>query len=165
MSPELDKKLCNKYPELFRDRFGDVTRTAMCWGFQCGNGWYSLIESICEFLMVDVNRLKFRLESDYYSEKAKEEIKLKLIEATKKIPVVVQVKEKFGGLRFYAVGVSEEQIQYIGFVEGFSFRVCEECGAMKDTTVYNIDWVRTLCPFHADEQYGSEAASEYRNRV
>lgn len=162
MSPELDKKLCSKYPELFRERNGSPKYTAMCWGFECGDGWYSLIESICEQLMADVNRLRARIESDYYDHAAKEKMKQELIEVEANIPVVVQVKEKFGGLRFYVHGATENQFDYIHFAEHFSYRICEECGTTKDVMTYNIGWVRTLCPEHADKQYGSDAEN-YRN--
>lgn len=152
MSPKLDKKLCDNYPELFRDRNGDPSKTAMCWGFDCGDGWYSLIESICEYLMADVDRLKFRIESDYYDDVTKEKMKQELVEAENNIPVVVQVKEKFGGLRFYVHGATENQFEYINFAEHLSYRICEVCGAMKDVTVHQGGWIKTLCPTHARER-------------
>jgi len=163
MSPDLDNNLCSKYPELFRDRNGSPRHTAMCWGFDCGNGWYSLIESICEYLMSDVNRLRDRIESDFYTAEAKEIIKQELVYATINIPVVVQVKEKFGGLRFYTHGASEDQSQYIHFAENLSYRICEECGAMKDVMTYNIGWAKSLCPEHGDKLYGEDVAANYRN--
>ncbi len=165
MSPELDKKLCSKYPELFRDRNGNPKNTAMCWGFECGDGWYSLIESICEYLMLDVNRLKSRIASDYFDNTEKEKMKLELIEAEKKVPVVFQVKEKFGGLRFYVDGAATvKQFEYINFAENFSYRICEECGTMKDVMTYGIGWNKTLCNTHADKQYGYQAET-YRETI
>lgn len=162
MSPELDNKLCSKYPELFRNRNDSPELTAMCWGFDCADGWYSLIESICEYLMGDVIRLRNRIDSVFYTEEAKEQMKLELIEAEKNIPVVVQVKEKFGGLRFYVHGATEKQFDYIHFAEHLSYRICEDCGAMKDVMSYNIGWIKTLCPEHADALYGEDAVN-YRN--
>lgn len=47
MRKELDEALCAKYPEIFRDRHGDMRETAMCWGFDCGDGWYNIIDSAC----------------------------------------------------------------------------------------------------------------------
>jgi hypothetical protein len=47
MRKELDETLCAKYPEIFRDRHGDMRSTAMCWGFECGDGWYNIIDSAC----------------------------------------------------------------------------------------------------------------------
>jgi len=50
MSPELDAKLCAKYPGIFTDRHAFMRETAMCWGFQCNDGWYNLIDGLCESL-------------------------------------------------------------------------------------------------------------------
>jgi hypothetical protein len=47
MRKELDEALCAKYPEIFRDRNGDMRTTAMCWGFECGDGWYNIIDGLC----------------------------------------------------------------------------------------------------------------------
>jgi replicative DNA helicase Mcm len=47
MTPELDKKLCDKYPVIFRQRGMDMSQTAMCWGFQCENGWWNLLDNLC----------------------------------------------------------------------------------------------------------------------
>jgi len=40
MKTELDEKLCAYYPLFFRNRHGDMRTTAMCWGFDCRDGWY-----------------------------------------------------------------------------------------------------------------------------
>jgi len=43
---ELDEKLVATYPELYRDRNGDMKETLMCWGFECGDGWYQIIDTL-----------------------------------------------------------------------------------------------------------------------
>ena len=58
MRKELDDKLCANYPEIFRDRHKSMRETAMCWGFECGDGWYSLIDTICCLLTWEVAQLK-----------------------------------------------------------------------------------------------------------
>ena len=50
MRKELDEALCAKYPLIFRDRNGDMQHTAMCWGFSCGDGWYTIIDTLCAHL-------------------------------------------------------------------------------------------------------------------
>jgi hypothetical protein len=77
------------------------------------------------------------------------------------IPIAVQVKEKFGGLRFYVHGCSVEHDDIINYAERMSYYICETCSTMAGVQSYPIGWVRTLCVKHADEQYGAEAA-EYR---
>lgn len=47
MKKELDEALCKKYPKIFRDRHAKMTYTAMCWGFECGDGWYNIIDQLC----------------------------------------------------------------------------------------------------------------------
>lgn len=47
MNPELDKELCEKYPKIFADRHAPMSTTAMCWGFECGDGWYNIIDALC----------------------------------------------------------------------------------------------------------------------
>lgn len=47
MKKELDELLCNRYPKIFRDRHGDMRITAMCWGFDIGDGWFNIIDKMC----------------------------------------------------------------------------------------------------------------------
>jgi hypothetical protein len=47
MKSELDKALCERYPKIFADRHADMTQTAMCWGFDCGDGWFNLLDQLC----------------------------------------------------------------------------------------------------------------------
>jgi hypothetical protein len=47
MKKELDEALCKKYPKIFRDRHRNMLSTAMCWGFECDDGWYNIIDKAC----------------------------------------------------------------------------------------------------------------------
>lgn len=47
MKQELDELLCKRYPKIFRDRHADMRTTAMCWGFDVGNGWFNIIDQMC----------------------------------------------------------------------------------------------------------------------
>lgn len=172
MREELDAKLVADYPELYRDRNAPMNQTAMCWGFDCGDGWYQLIDALSFTLTADHRRAKDSLEY-YRNNFGKELWKGKIVtqedidKAQKELdenpcPVAVQVKEKFGGLRFYVDRATEKQYNYINFTEMLSYRTCEECGAPGRT--YTMGWHRTLCEKHADEHYGEEAA-HYRNKT
>jgi hypothetical protein len=55
MTPELDQALVAKYPKIFRDRCGDMRLTAMCWGFEHGDGWFSLLEGACALIQHHVD--------------------------------------------------------------------------------------------------------------
>jgi len=57
---------------------------------------------------------------------------------------VVQVKEKFGGLRFYTDGTTEAFMNLIDDCEKRSYIICEECG--KEGKIReNRAWILTLC--------------------
>jgi hypothetical protein len=59
-----------------------------------------------------------------------------------------QIKEKFGGLRFYAGGFDPEGRAAIDKAENLSYTVCDVCG---DPGVpRGGGWVRTLCNLHAE---------------
>jgi hypothetical protein len=47
MRKELDEQLVKKYPKIFRDRYKSMAETAMCWGFECGDGWYDILDLLC----------------------------------------------------------------------------------------------------------------------
>lgn len=128
MSPELDSQLVKKYPVIFKDRFGDMKKTAMCWGFECGDGWYHLIDSLCGQI---THHLKYNAKPDT-------------------TPFVCsQVKEKFGTLRFYGDGGDDKIDAFIWFAESFSGRICEQCGA--PGKVRGGTWLYTSCNEHARE--------------
>jgi len=61
---------------------------------------------------------------------------------------ILQVKEKFGGLRFYTGGGSAKLVTMIATAEALSVRTCEECGK-PGRTVAPHGWVRTLCYEHS----------------
>lgn len=163
MRKELDEALCAKYPLIFGDRNKPMTETAMCWGFCCGDGWYNLIDTLCAHLYSDYRNAKERYE--YAKEcletnggktqwgkpvtaEEVEEKRLKMEEEAQKVPVASQVKEKFGGLRFYVNGATEKHWNYISFAESMSYRICEVCGS--PGKVHTNGWHRTLCDIHAE---------------
>jgi len=169
---ELDEALCAKYPLIFRDRHENMQVTAMCWGFECGDGWYNIIDILCGLLTSDYRQAKSRYESikdkvdqpqwegskNIITQEKIDETKAKLDEETLKVPVAVQVKEKFGGLRFYVNGATDKHWSYINFAESMSYRTCEDCGAPGKT--YTDGWHTTLCDIHA-EMAGREEEYEY----
>ena len=55
----------------------------------------------------------------------------------------VQVKEKFGGLRFYMSEATEDMRNLIRSAERRSFKTCEMCGSPGE--VRSGNWIRTLC--------------------
>lgn len=172
MRKELDEALCAKYPLIFKDRHENMQVTAMCRGFDHGDGWYNILDVLCGLLTSDYRQAQSRYESikdkvdqprwegskDIITQEKIDEAKVKLDEETLKVPVAVQVKEKFGGLRFYAQAATDKHYQYISFAESMSYRTCEECGAPGKT--YTDGWHMTLCDIHA-AMAGKEEEYEY----
>jgi len=175
MRKELDEALCAKYPLVFKDRNADMRTTAMCWGLECGDGWYNLIDVLCGLLTSEYRGAQSRYEylmqagvggilygTKTVTQEDIDQAKAKLDEETLKVPVAVQVKEKFGGLRFYVQAATDKHHQYINFAESMSYRTCEECGAPGKT--YTDGWHMTLCDIHA-AMNGKEEEYVYEENV
>ena len=62
-----------------------------------------------------------------------------------------QVKEKFGGLRFYIETYPEGADDIITKYEKLSYETCEKCGE-KGTNRKIKSWIYTLCDEHAKEK-------------
>ena len=46
MREELDKLLCEKYPKMMVNRNKNMQETCMCWGFDCGDGWFNILDQL-----------------------------------------------------------------------------------------------------------------------
>ena len=91
-------------------------------GFFCiGNGWLGVVKSLIE----DLIKLGWDKQ-------------------------ICQVKEKFGGLRFYINSGSDEIHKRIIEAERKSHKVCEKCGEPGKSI--SGGWIVTLCEFHAEEK-------------
>lgn len=128
MSPELDVALCQKYPKIFKNRDGSIMETCMAWGFECGDGWYNIINTLCE---------KIQHYIDWKSRDMTEEDK----EAFQ--VVADQVKEKFGTLRFYFHGGDEMIEGMVSMAEAITNITCEDCGNIGQHRTQG--WHRVVC--------------------
>ena len=128
MREELDKQLVEKYPLLYRNRYAPMTETAMCWGFSHGDGWYNIIDKLCDNIQSHI---------DWYNRDGE------------KVPqlVAVQVKEKFGTLRFYTNPTTDYFRGLIAMAEAMSEVTCEVCGTPGKRR--GGGWIKTLCDEHA----------------
>ena len=106
MNAELEQKLFTKYPKIFRDTNKSPQESCMAFGLEVGDGWYNLIDVLCEAVTytfttsveVDAEDGK-RLAIDPYTDR---DGKIMYFFNVKPPQVVAdQVKEKFGTLRFY----------------------------------------------------------------
>jgi hypothetical protein len=46
MKRELDEYLCTTYPKMMVNRNKPMTETCMCWGFECGDGWFQILNQL-----------------------------------------------------------------------------------------------------------------------
>ena len=127
MDQELQNKLYEKYPKLFKQKDLPATQTCMCWGIETGPGWYWIIDNLCDCIQsyIDANK--------------KEQVE------------VVQVKQKFGGLRFYVTHSDRLIDGMIWLAEHYSYDTCEKCGSMHNIT-RTKGWIRTLCKECAEKE-------------
>ena len=58
---------------------------------------------------------------------------------------IAQVKEKFGGLRFYTCGLTSDERLYVQEMETRSFGICQNCGTHANVGSVDAGWVATLC--------------------
>jgi len=123
MKEELQDKLVEKYPKIFGEVGMTPQQSCMAFGISVGDGWYWLIDNLCNCLQSTIDS-----NPDTYPQ-----------------IVAAQVKEKFGGLRFYTNGARDEQHGVIDFAESLSFGICENCGSIEDVS-QTKGWIVTLCP-------------------
>lgn len=116
MRSALEDLLCRRYPELYGPKDAALSETAMHWGFETVDGWWSIIDALSATLT--------KLEADI-------EIK--------------QVKEKFATLRFDTDVSSAVAMAAIEIACAFSGRICEETGQPGEVGM-DGGWYRTLSP-------------------
>jgi hypothetical protein len=126
MKPELDNELCTKYPLLYADRGSLPASTLMCYGFACGDGWFDLIDDLSSKLETLIAAMPENVRSKYKA---------------------VQVKEKFGTLRFYMTHSTNEMEEIINVAEDRSATTCDVCG-LHGSLSSDRSWIRTLCEKH-----------------
>lgn len=105
MNQELQGILFERYPAIFIEKNLSRYESAMYQGIECGDGWFTLIDTLCRRLQKETDQSE-----------------------TPQI-VVTQIKEKLGRLRFRTRTASERQRAMIELAEALSECTCEICGA------------------------------------
>ena len=135
MKKELDQRLCEQYPKMMVNREKPMQETAMCWGFECNDGWFNIL-----------NQLMASIQHHIDWKNRKEEI----------VPQVTldQVKEKFGTLRFYYTGGDDYIYGLVSMAETMSGVTCEHCGNVGRQR--GRGWLYTACDEHTREEHRDE---------
>lgn len=108
MSPEKTEYLFNRYPILYQGKDETVQTNLMPFGFECGDGWFELIDNLSYFIE------GYNMQYPAHPIKA------------------FQVKEKFGGLRFYVGNCPDYLLDLIDLSEAMSLNIDESTGEYKD---------------------------------
>lgn len=110
-------------------------------GIECGSGWKSLYQPIIDYV-------------EEWNKSHESKIK------------IIQIKEKFAGLRIYVENPTEELNQMIYEAELKSFYMCEDCGSTENIGTIGNRWYRTLCRNCAQKQVNNTGKSQlFRLRI
>lgn len=119
MNKSNTEKLFNRFNFFKPER--PITEALMAFGFEHEDGWFDIIWNLCEDLEVLIKEENIQ---DFE---------------------VVQVKEKFGSLRFYTDGGTNSIYNRINKAEGDSSATCEKCGKQPAKSTTERSWIKTLC--------------------
>lgn len=135
-----EQSMKGKHPEMFSKPYG---------GFAVGTGWWPILEGLCaeidSYTKWRNNTRAARLKDNPHGLDIPDEVPQVIVE---------QIKEKFGGLRFYYTGGDDKIDGMVRMAERWADHACEECGA--PGTSGGKGWIKTLCPTHraeADARY------------
>ena len=98
---------------------------------ECGDGWKELYQPLIDFV------------ENYNKEHINDEPKSCL--------EITQIKEKFGGLRFYWCGenipsnIVVQLHEMVQNAEEMSYKTCETCGSKKNVGLTIDGWYTTIC--------------------
>ena len=128
MKLELDNILCERYPDIMVNRYQTMNVTCMCWGFECGDGWFTILDQLMGKIQHHINW------------KNKKDIE---------VPQVTfdQVKEKFGSLSIYYSGGDDVIDGMVQMAQSMSSVTCEQCG--NPGSMRGRGWLYTSCDNHA----------------
>jgi hypothetical protein len=110
--------LFGRYPVLYQGRKFPITQSLIPFGIETGDGWFKIIDQ----LSADITLLD---------------------EKNGTTTIAVQVKEKYGGLRFYVQAGSDAIFDLIDAAEEESLKTCEMCGEPGE--LRGVGWVSTMC--------------------
>jgi hypothetical protein len=130
---EFSKRIEENYPKMFAEPYG---------GFAVGAGWWPIIENLCA---------NIQHHTDWWNKNREARPVVEQV-------VVNQIKEKFGGLRFYYSGGDDTIAGMVRMAESWANVACEECGAFGKRR--SGGWIRTLCDHHEEERQQRKKENE-----
>lgn len=131
MEKALEDKLFKDFPRLYRGTNMPITTNLMPFGFEHSDGWFQLLYD----LSTKLNEIQPPTGEDTDL-------------------LAVQVKEKFGTLRYYVDFATEKAYDIIHEYEDKSSKICEYCGSTDETVkTAGKGWIKTVCDKCRKEMY------------
>lgn len=120
------EELINKYPKIFEDYEDNPDRVN--W-YGLPKGWISVMDKLCGCIQSYIdNHVTYTKDGKYRPQQV----------------TCSQMKEKFGGLRFYTNGHDQVVEGMISMAEHMCYNTCDECGSEEDLGVTS-GWVSVKC--------------------
>lgn len=113
-------------PLLYR-LYGTDTGWSIKYGFDCGDGWFDILLGLSRKIEPELQAM------------------LSAGKRQRDLPHATQVKEKFGGLRFYLDNQSQQWTDWIREAEDAADKTCERCG-VPGVMHRRRRFLQTLCP-------------------
>jgi hypothetical protein len=137
MRTELQSKLSKNYPKIFANQYSIDPHTDY-FGIECSDGWYPIINALCANIQSYLDWINRNQDT------------LPVVEQV----VVTQIKQKFGGLRFYYDGGDDRIFGMLCMAESMADITCEECGSPGKRR--GKGWIYTACDIHTQPQHLEE---------
>ena len=138
MSPGKERAIFERWPDWFRN-VGDFRLSGMSDGFRCDDGWCGIIYKLFERLEPAVATL-----------------------GDDGLPFeVLQVKEKFGDLRFYVNRSNDAIKAAIASACQLSLRTCEKCGNPSSLEEHTDEFSNTRCSSCKESAQGRLGSGQY----
>lgn len=121
-------------------KYSNVFNNSPALHFECGDGWYNILDTLLTCIKAQLASWQATADAKEVIVAAGQPVPLWIVTYFKENPddpaetfTVDQVKEKFGGLRFYYSGVESIRLSSgingaISVAEMLSYRTCETCG-------------------------------------
>lgn len=144
----------NKFEQLVRDYPNLFQKAGPYFYMEINDGWYNIINTLLALISAPLDRarerLKYKMDNpDNKHSESLENLLKSVKEEEDNLPTLRQVKEKFGGLRFYMDGGTPRMQNYVEFAEFLSTDTCETCGAPGE--LRSGGWLKVRCDTHQAE--------------
>ena len=117
-----EKELTEQYPAMFSKPYG---------GICIDKGWWPILKALCSQIQ---HHIDWKTKQGHVVPQV----------------TVAQIKEKFGGFRFYYEGGDDYISGLVSMAESWAVNTCEDCGA--PATKQTTGWIKNVCDAHYQER-------------